>query len=75
MAIETFRRPEIWRLAKWLQARFGIATDWPACDKHGWYQTALDVHNEVYRNGSPHVQHDIPVEAQIASARISRTTA
>jgi len=56
-------RPEIWRLAKWLHAKFAKASDWPVADKHGWYQIALDVHNEVYRNASPHLRHERPIES------------
>ena len=56
-------RPEIWRLAMFLHARFGKATDWPVADKAGWYRAAHQIHDEVYRQTSPNLAHDIPPEA------------
>lgn len=55
-------RPGIWRLAKFLHARFSQEA-WVVADKAGWYMTALVIHNEVYRQESPYLAHDIPMEA------------
>ncbi len=55
-------RPGIWRLAKFLHAQFSKEA-WVIADKAGWYMTALAIHNEVYRQGSPYLAHDIPPEA------------
>lgn len=57
-------RPEIWRLAIYLNAMFSNG-GWAAADKIGWYKTALKIHNEVFRNMSPHLAHEIPIEAQV----------
>lgn len=57
-------RPEIWRLAIFLHKKFSKES-WVIADKVGWYRIALEIHNEVYRQSSPHLQHNIPIEAAV----------
>ncbi len=59
-------RPEIWRLAKWLHGKI-VKDDiqWAVADKVGWYDFALSVHNEVFRQSSPYLDHEMPMEAMI----------
>ncbi len=62
---EGYSRPEIWRLARFLQSIFSQGTDWVVSDKHGWYDIARRVHAEVYRTSSPYLNQKIPHEAKI----------
>lgn len=57
-------RPEIWRLAMYLHGLFSKEA-WVIADKAGWYRIALGVHNEVYRQNSPYLAHEIPLEARV----------
>jgi hypothetical protein len=62
---KSYSRPEIWRLAIFLQAKFSKASDWAIADKFGWYDAAREVYEETYRCNSPHVKQQVPIEAMM----------
>ncbi len=55
-------RPDIWRIAMYLHAKFSSEA-WAVADTVGWYRAALAVHNEVFRQSSPYLEHPTPPEA------------